>query len=88
LKAGGAEPEGIHAKGLLLQAQKGLPNDFVGTDLHGEGNRTSSRTVATLVTGKQVLPADQLNLLRKFIVNSMSRQFDFHYGSPEDEISL
>jgi len=82
LKAGGTEPVGIDSKGFFFQTQQCISNDLVGTNLHGKGNWTSSRTIPTLVAGKKVLSTDQLHLLRKFIMNLLSRQLYLHLPSP------
>ena len=78
LETGGAEPEGIHSKRFLFQPQKGISNDLVRPHLHGKGDRTPCRAIPTLVAGKEILSADQLNLLRKFVMNLLSCQFNFH----------
>jgi len=78
LKAGGAKPERIDSEGLLFQPEQGISNHLVGTHLHGEGHRTSRGAISALIAGEQILPADQFHFLGKFIVYSLSGQFDFH----------
>jgi hypothetical protein len=82
LKTGGAEPERIHVKDLLLQPEQGISNDGMGPHLHGKGHRAPGCAIPALVAGEEILPADQFDLLRKFVVDLVSRQLDFHGSSP------
>jgi hypothetical protein len=78
LEAGGTNPKGIGFQHFFLQAEKAKSDNLVGAQIHGKGNGTPGSTIPALIAGKKVLPADLLHLLRKLVMDLLTRNFNLH----------